>query len=415
MKPESKYITSTMVGTFLEYFNYMLFAFLTPTLAPLFFPAQSSVASLLMAWGAFFICFIARPFGAVLFGHLGDRFGRQKALSLSLILMAVPTILMGFIPAYEEIGIMAPVLLIFCRLLQGFSISSEYNGGSIYLTEMAKHYKGFLASLIPCASGLGILAASLITLLSINMTIPVISTEGWRIAFIFTGIIAGGIGYYMRRSLPETPAFIQLQKRKGIVKIPFFTILQQGKLELLICIILSAYLGFASWTILVYMASYLKINLGFDTKIALALIAMTGLVEALFSPLFGFLSDIFRRRLVLSIAAMCMTVLSIPLFVLLQTDNIVLIAGVLIILAICLAAFDGPLSAFLPLRFSIYMRYSGLAIGFNIGAGVIGGSSPLLLTWLSSYNENHLLPGFFLAGLSFISVVTLWLLKDKVQ
>jgi MHS family proline/betaine transporter-like MFS transporter len=202
---------SNALGTFLEYFDYTLYGFSAPLIAHLFFPTKDRLSSLLLAWGIFFISFLVMPFGAVFLGHLGDRLGRRSVLTACILMMGIPTCAISFLPTYQQIGILAPILLTLCRILQGFAISGEFAGCSVYLYETARRYKGFLASITTCASGFGMLIASLWIFLFTHFQLieHLVTSHYWRLPFVVAGLSIAVIGFYLRRSLLETPSFVE--------------------------------------------------------------------------------------------------------------------------------------------------------------------------------------------------------------
>lgn len=408
----TKLFFSTAIGTFLEYFDYTLYGFSAPIIAHIFFPTANPALALLMTWGVFSISFVIRPLGAFIFGHYGDRIGRRKILSLSILLMAAPTIALGLIPSYATIGIVAPILLLLCRITQGLAISAESCGSAIYLIEMTKKYKGFVAGSMVSTCGLGIFASSLLVMaFSDHATFSFI--EAWRLPFIIAGTILGMVGVYLRVNLPETPEFEQVIKQNALHKNPFYEVLKNNKITLLASLLVSAYIGTSTYVIMVYMSSFLQNSLMIAAHTTLLLTAIASLTWALFSAVFGLLTDLYNRRNVMLIGIVAMALFAVPAFILIKSGSIPLILLTLVILATFQAVCDGPLTAYFSNLYTAQTRYSGIGVSFNFGYGVIGGTSPFFLSLLFTKYHNDLLPGIYLSVFAFIAAFSLWTMHRK--
>lgn len=408
----TKLYFSTAIGTFLEYFDYTLYAFSAPIIAHLFFPAANPALSLIMTWGTFSVSFLTRPLGAFIFGHYGDRIGRRKILTLSILLMAIPTIVLGLTPSYATIGVAAPISLLICRLMQGFAVSVESNGSSIYLLEMTKKYKGLIAGSMVSSCGLGVFASSLFVMAFSNHLIFGF-IETWRLPFIIAGSIIGIVGIYLRRHLPETLEFQQAVQQKALHQTPLYEVLKNKRIPFLSCLITSTYIGTATYAVMVYMPSFLQSNLMLPERTTLLLTSMGSLAWALFATVFGLLTDFYNRGTVMFIGLTIMAIIVVPAFMLINTGSLILIAVALIALGISQAACDGPLVAYFSNLFTPQTRYTGIGVSFNIGCGVIGGSAPFILSLLFAKYHNHLLPGIYLAAIAFIAAVSLRALQQK--
>jgi MHS family proline/betaine transporter-like MFS transporter len=399
-------IFTNTIGTILEYLDATLYGFFAVIIATTFFPKEDQLSAILLSWGVFTVSFIARPFGALLFGYLGDRFGRKKALTGTITLMAAATISIGFIPSYSKIGILAPICLVLCRIMQGLAVSSEYTGSSIYVIESMEKNHGLFSGITTAAGSSGIFLASLLAVTFSNLHIE----NYWRIAFICAGGLIGSVGYYLRTKQPESQAFLTAIAAKALYKKPVRTLLKTQASNFLSCIFLSMYIGVAIYTILIYSSSYLT-NLGVDNKTALGISTMLALTEACLSPFFGYMSDRFGLRRTLTFATISMMVLATPLFLLITYKSLPLTTLALIILAALVAAFDGPLAAYLIGRFDVPVRHSGVSLSYNLGAALLGGATPLTLTYLIHTTHNELVPAFALTIFALIS--TIILIKQK--
>lgn len=229
MKKSYKAIFAAMVGNALEYYDVMLYGFFATMLAPLFFPTENQTISIISSFGTFAAGFLMRPLGGMIFGHLGDKFGRQKALVLAIFLVTIPTFTIGILPTYVEIGIAAPIILVICRLLQGLCVGGEYSGASIFVIEYSKKGQETFAGSILTASGLfgGVIG----TFLGFICTLSFMPSWGWRIPFLL-GSLMGLVGYYIRKNVNESPDFMR-HKNEKVAKVPLFLVFQNRKINLL--------------------------------------------------------------------------------------------------------------------------------------------------------------------------------------
>ena len=223
---QRKSIIAAVSGTTLEYYDFMLYMHFLFILSPLFFPTDNLVVARMIGMATFALGFVMRPIGGLVFGHLGDRFGRKRALALSIILISLPTFIIGVLPTYAQIGLLAPVILLTCRLLQSFCLGGEATGATVFLVEHAKRgYEGRIGSLLNVGGELG---GILGTSLGVIFTLAFMPEWGWRVPFIMGGLF-GWIGFYIRSRTSETPAFRQAQQQKSLVLRPFMQVLKRDK------------------------------------------------------------------------------------------------------------------------------------------------------------------------------------------
>lgn len=373
-KTSYRQLVATLSGVFLEYFDYTLYGFSAPFIAHLFFPAENSLTSLLLIWAVFGISFLVRPFGAIIFGHFADRIGRRSVLMITIVLMSLATIAIGCIPTYEKIGFFAPITLLLCRILQGLAVSTEYSGCSTYLLEFKKSRKGLSSGIITSASGFGMFAASLLVLL--------FHTINWRIPFIIAGIVVGLLGFYFRIGLQESPEFLEAAAQKKLVRFPFLELIFKTPKLLLKTIIISAFAGVAIITLEIYLPTYLQLNFAIAKKSTLQLSTYLALVEACFAILCGYISDYIGQQKMMMLSGLLMLIGIFPLLQLFNAHNIFFWYISATLLAIIIAAVDGPIAAYLTGCFETKTRYSGVSLSYNLGAALIGGLSPGLLILL---------------------------------
>lgn len=382
MKISFKMLFATLSGVFLEYFDYTLYGFSAPFIAHQFFPAEKPQLELLLTWAVFAISFLVRPLGTILFGHLADRFGRRQILIITIVLMSISTIGIGALPSYHHIGVIAPIALIACRILQGLAVSTEYSGCSTYLMEFIRQRRGLLSGIITSASGFGVFAASLLVLLFNALPAHLFWLANWRWPFIFAGVVVGLLGLLLRLNLTESPEFLQIKQQQQILKVPLWHLLREQPKALLQGIIVSAAVGSAIILIEIYLPTYLQTELHFSEKLALALSTFIALFEACLAIACGLLSDILGKVKTIFIGMVLMLLSIIPCLLLFHVPSTFIWFLAATWLALLVALGDGPIAAFLTQQFNTNVRYSGVSICYNIGAGIFGGFGPSVVLFL---------------------------------
>ncbi len=396
-RPSWSLIISCTLGTFLEFFDYTLYAYFAVIISHEFFPLYSTQIQWLATWSVFAIGCLVRPLGALVFGHFADRIGRKKILPYTILLMAFPTVGIGLLPGYDSWGWLSPAMLLLCRIVQGLSISAEYNGCSVYCVENQWRNSGFLASITPFSCGLGMLGASLLALCC---------SQNWRIPFIVAGATVGIIGWIMRRNLPETAEFSNLLREETTQRFPLKAIMRHQKFSVLVNIICSAYMGSASYLLLVYMPSYLQKEFSMSTVNSLKFTVLLTSLEAAACLLFGWLSDRFEQWKTMLLACFCTLIISLLMFII--SDSFSLFLLCVVFLTVFLGAFDGPLTSYLPKLVPTSLRYSATAFGYNIGGAAIGGAGPIIVTYfIQRTNEPKSVLISYLAFWAFLALIFL--------
>ncbi|MBA2649456.1 MAG: MFS transporter [Legionella sp.] len=409
MNGSLKIISANVIGTTLEYFDYALYGFSIPIIATLFFPSNSPLNSILLAWSTLIISLLIRPFAAVVLGYYGDRIGRKKILNFTVLMMAFSTILFGLIPTYSQIGIMAPVLLLICRIAQGFAVSAEYNGSCIYLIEMFSNRKSLVASMVVFACGLGVMAASVLTLLFLSSSITYNNHFYlWRVPFIVGGALAGSIGFYLINGIPESQAFLAAKTNNRILKNPFRDLFKSQKSLMLSAMFLSGYCGTATYILTIYLSLYLQTVVGIEMQQALLIVIIGSFIGTLTIPMFGLISDAKGQRNVMLISLIATILLSVPAFFIIQTKSTGIIIMAVSVISVCNAAFCSPFASLIPGLFQPEMRYSGMGISFNFGAALMGGLAPMIITLLTGLTNSALVPGIYMMIFAMLSFVILW-------
>jgi MHS family proline/betaine transporter-like MFS transporter len=410
-------VLATAMGNAMEWFDFGIYSYLAVVIGRVFFPGSGD-NGLIFSLAAFAVAFLARPFGGAFFGMLGDRVGRKRVLATTIVLMAAATFSIGLIPSHDQIGIWAPVLLYVARLVQGFSTGGEYSGASTFITESAPdRRRGFFASFLEVGTLTGFVAgAALVTLLTAVLGDQTMEAWGWRVPFLLAGPL-GLIGLWMRLRLPETPAFERMEREAAdrTASNRFRDVVLQHARTTLLAMALVLALNVTNYLVLSYMPNYLGGTLGYDATHSLLLTVATMLAMLVAIPFVGRLTDRVGRRPVLAAACLGYVVLSLPALWLLQRGTIVSILVGLLLLGLCQALFLGTTPSALPAMFPTAIRYSGMAIAYNVSASLFGGTAPLVAESLVRATGNAYMPAFYamLAGL--IGLVAVAMMRETAQ
>lgn len=410
--PLRKAITSSFLGNFVEWFDYALYGYLSATIATVFFPEDEGRTALVKTFGLFALSFLIRPVGAVVWGHIGDRYGRKTALSWSILLMAGATTCIALLPGHATIGVAAPVLLLTFRLIQGFSAAGEYAGASTLLTELAPIRKrGFVAAVVPASTASGLLLGSLMAaLLTGILDDAAMESWGWRIPFLIAAPL-GLVGLVIRRHLDESTAFTEAiaeaakaneEAGPGAKHRPLLEVFREPR-ALLIAFSAAVLNAIGFYVILSYMPTYLSEELGQDDTDAF-IAASVALFAYIFSVLLtGWMSDRMGRRKIMLTASFAFIVAAVPAFLLLDGAGLVLVILIQIAMGMVLALNDGVLPAFLSEQFSTGVRLTGFAVTFNIANAVFGGTAPMLATLLIGWTGMTVAPAFYLMAAALVT------------
>lgn len=421
------------VGNAMEWFDFGIYAYLAVTIGKVFFPGEGST-QLLASFTAFAASFLVRPLGGLFFGPLGDRIGRKKILALTMMLMATGTFCIGLIPSYETIGVASPILLLVCRLVQGFSTGGEYGGAATFIAEYAPDKRrGYFGSFLELGTLSGYTgAAGLILVLNTTLGPDTMLDWGWRIPFLVGGPI-GVVGLYLRMKLDETPAF---QKRaaelshspnagaeqadspklsENMPQKEIKTIFVEQWRTLLLCIGLVAAYNVTDYMLLSYMPAYLTSALDYKNSMELvaAIIAMVAMMTVL--QRVGHLNDRFGRKPVLLAGMIGFLVLTVPAFALFQQGSFLAVLCGLLVLGACLVCLLGTMSATLPALFPTDVRYGSLSIGYNLATALFGGTAPGVMTYLVDATGNNLAPAYYASGAALVGIVAILCMKETAQ
>ncbi len=397
--PRSKVATVLRVtsGNFLEMFDFFLFGFYATYIAKAFFPADSEFASLMFTFMAFGAAFLMRPLGAVFLGAYVDRIGRRKGLITTLSIMACGTILIAFVPGYETIGLLAPVLVLIGRLLQGFSAGVELGGVSVYLSEMATPgHKGFWVSWQSGSQQVAIMFAAIIGFLVNRFLMPAeVSAWGWRIPF-FIGCMIIPFLFYIRRSLEETPEFLA-RKHRPTLQETFASLARNWRIVVL-GMLLVAMTTISFYTITVYTPTFGKTVLKLSDTDNLIVTFCVGLSNFIWLPVMGALSDrIGRRPILLLFSALTLLTAYPALSWLVGNPSFANMLVTLLWLSFLYGAYNGAMVVALTEIVPASVRTAGFSLAYSLATALFGGLTPLISTSLIKLTGNGAAPAFWMA------------------
>lgn len=383
------------IGNILEFYDFALYGVMTPLLSPIFFAKADTDLTAFFSFSVLFIGFLARPLGAILFGHFGDRFGRKRGLCGSLMMMALATTLIGVLPTYQQIGVIAPALLVFARFLQGLSAGGEGYGGVIFSLEHSttSETHGRLSALMSAAAIMGLILA---TVMSALVGFMIDSAPNiWRLPFCLGGLI-GLWGLFLRRSLKETPMFSEIANKNMTPKHPLRETISGAWRSVLVAFGISCFAGGLQLTLAGYVTIYLVTykQMPFSSMSLLNSVCLT-----LYIPLLifmGTLADRWSHVRMMRVAAVLTCLLALPIYGLLQSKNIIVVAmaqiGLTLLSALCIA----PKSAVLFRLFPTELRYTGMSLGYTMGVSFFGGAMPLINHSLILKTGNAMAPAWIL-------------------
>ncbi|WP_218647521.1 glycine betaine/L-proline transporter ProP [Sphingobium lactosutens] len=409
-------VGAAALGNAMEWFDFGVYGYIAVTLGHVFFPSSDPALQLIATFATFTVAFLVRPLGGLVFGPLGDRYGRHRILALTMILMAAGTFAIGLIPSYAQIGIGAPLMLLAARLVQGFSTGGEYGGAATFIAEYSTDRKrGLMGSWLEFGTLGGYIAgAGTVTALQMALSDAQMLDWGWRVPFLVAGPL-GLLGLYMRLKLEETPAFQayseQVDARESD-RPRLGTLFRLHWRQLLKCVGLVLVFNVTDYMLLTYMPNYLSVTMGYAETKGLLLIIIVMLVMMPLNIAGGLFSDRLGRRPMIIGACLALMILSIPCMLLIGTGNDALIFLGLMVMGIVLVCFTSSMPSTLPALFYTPVRYSGLSIAFNLSVSLFGGTTPLITAWLVQTTGDPLVPAYYLMGAGLIGVITMLTVRE---
>ncbi|WP_233799680.1 MFS transporter [Paraburkholderia sp. HP33-1] len=406
-------VVAAVIGNALEWYDFAAFGFLTVVITPLFFPAANDYSSILLTTATFGVAFVMRPVGGIVLGLYADRAGRKAALSLVIALMTLGILLLAIAPPYSAIGIAAPVMVVLGRLLQGFSAGGEFGSATALLIEAAPFSKrGFYGSWQMSGQAAALLLGAVVgALITHGLSPDALKSWGWRVPFII-GLIIGPIGFYIRRHLADSEAFLFAQKNAPRATLREVFTRHSGSVLCGLGLVIA--LSVTTYVLISYLPTFAVTQLKLPYAQSFYAVIVGNLLLAALSPLTGAWSDRIGRK-ALSLWSLALTfVLIYPLFAWLagepSVSKLVLVQA---LLSITLAGYYGPFGALIAELFPANVRSVGLALAYNVAVMVFGGFGPFVVTWLINATGSPLAPTWYvMAGLA-LSIVALACIRGQ--
>ncbi|MEL4888154.1 MHS family MFS transporter [Pectobacterium betavasculorum] len=413
----NKVIVASLIGTAIEFFDFYIYATAAVLIFPhIFFPQGDPTAATLQSLATFAIAFVARPIGSAVFGHLCGRVGRKVTLVASLLTMGVSTVLIGLLPTYETIGILAPILLAIARFGQGLGLGGEWGGAALLATENAPSNKRALYGSFPqLGAPIGFFFANgTFLLLSWLLTEEQFMSWGWRVPFVASAVLVL-VGLYVRISLHEAPVFTKAVKAGKQVRMPLGTLLRKH----MKVTILGTFIMLATYTLFYIMTVYsmtygttpVPKGLGFSRNSFLLMLMVAVIGFGLMVPVAGYLADAFGRRKTMITITCLMIVFSMLFPYMLGSGNQALVMGFLVLGLSIMGLTFGPMGALLPELFPTEVRYTGASFSYNVSS-ILGASvAPYIAAWLTA-NYGLFYVGVYLAAMASLTLIALLLTKE---
>jgi MFS family permease len=407
-------VIASTVGTAIEWYDFFLYSTITGLVfAPLYFPNSDPLTGTLQAFGIYAVGFVARPVGAAIFGHYGDRLGRKSALIATLMLMGVATFLVAFVPTHARIGIWGAVILTILRFVQGIGVGGEWGGSVLLSMEWAQsnQHRGYIASWPQFGVPAGLFLSNLAVLGFSTLSGPQFLSWGWRIPFLLSAVLVA-LGLYIRLGILETPVFARLSAEKRIERAPVVEVFKRQPREILLTALCRMGEQAPFYISSAFVFAYGTGTLHLRREFLLTAVLAATIVSFAAIPLFGHLSDRFGRKRIYMLGAAFTGVYGFVYFGLLDTR-----APMLVFLAIAASLIPhdmmyGPQAALIAESFPGRLRYSGASLGYQLSSVIAGGPAPLIATWLLARYRSGTPIAIFILGCAIVSLVSTSFLRD---
>lgn len=408
-----KILTANVAGNVMEWYDFALYGYFATIISSLFFPADNHIASLLATFGVFAAGFLMRPIGGALFGYIGDKISRRRTLLLSVICMAASTTALGLLPTYAQVGIIAPILIVIVRLIQGLSVGGEFSGSVTYVAESAPLSKrGLFTSFSNVGGNIGmLLGVGFSTLITSTMPESMVMSWGWRLPFLFGALL--GVGSYILRRQLNTSEVFKKHEQRHKNRSPFRKLFHQNRKQLVVGTLMAAGYGVFYYLAAVYLPTYLHtyFNIPLDTALGINTVGIALLLIAI--PFYSLISDNYIKRkrfLMLSFGIMAVT--AYPIFMLLESSSLGAISVAQIAFLLIVGIIEGCAPAFFAELFKTSDRLTGYSISFNLGMGIVGGATPMISTWLIKVTGLLSAPAFLLIVAVLVAGGALFFVRD---
>ncbi len=407
-------VVASTVGTTIEWYDFLIYSTMTGLVfGKVFFSGSDPLIDTLKAFGVFFIGFIARPIGAAIFGHYGDRIGRKATLIVTLLMTGLATAAVGLVPGYDSIGLWGAVILTLLRLIQGIGVGGEWGGSVLLAMEWARSNKnrGFLASWPQFGAPAGLFLANLMVLLFSELSGDQFLVWGWRIPFLLS-IIMVGVGLWIRLGILETPVFAKLIAENRVERAPTLEVLKRQPKTVALTALLRLAEQSPGYIFNAFIFTYGTQVLGADRNLLLMGLIATTALGFLWCPIAGALSDKVGRRQMYIIGCIFVAVFTFIYFMLLDTKEPLLIFIAVALSFIPVMTMYGPEAALIAEAFTPRLRYSGASLGYQLASIIAGGPAPFISTWLFSTYNSTIPIGLYVVVCAIISIAATLMLPD---
>ena len=413
-----KIVWSSVIGTAVEWYDFLIYGAATALVFnKIFFAAGNAALATIAAFGTYAVGFLARPLGAAIFGHFGDRVGRKAMLAITIIVMGLGTFLIGLLPTYQQIGIAAPILLIGLRFLQGIGLGGEWGGAVLMVVENCPtHKRGLLGSMVQVGNPVGNIAAIGMFALVAQLPENDFMTWGWRIPFLIS-ILLVGVGLYIRLRMEETAAFRQVKAKNEVAKLPVVEIFTHHRRPFFTAVGLKiseiAYASIGG----VFVMSYATSGLGMSRNVVLNGAFLSSLVALIAIPVFGWLSDRVGRKTMFFASCAFSALFAFPLFWLLNTrDPTIVVLTIVIAITFGQMVMFGIGAPWYSELFDARLRYSGASLGFQVGAALSGGLTPLIAASLMAWSGGATWPvSLFLIACALVTAFAAYMAPEMAN
>jgi MFS transporter, MHS family, proline/betaine transporter len=406
-------IVAASVGNALEFYEILVYGYFAVTISKVFFPAADEAVSLLVTLGTFGVSFLARPVGAIFLGAYGDRKGRKQALTLSILLMTIGTGLMTIMPSYGSVGLLAPILVIAARLLQGFSVGGEFASSTAFLVEHRPDRAGFFASWQWSSQGLAaLIATGFGVLLTTTLSAADLQAWAWRIPFAF-GLLIGPVGYYVRSRMTETPEFLDAGAGEARAPLRELFVDQWDRLLLTVGAVVAST---SSQYILVFMPTYAIRELGLPQSTGFAAAVAAAALQTVVVPLVGLWVDRVGQTRIMIGAALLFFLTSYPAFALLNAyASLAVLMAMVCWISLLKSFFSGALPSLMARIFPVGTRVTGMSLAYNIAVPIFGGFAPFFAQSLIDITGTKLAPSYYMMATALLSLAALIALRRRFR
>ncbi len=411
-----KSVVSSSIGNVLEWYQYTLYAYFATVISTLFFPANNPYVSMIMTFLAFSIGLAARPIGGIIFGYIGDKFSRKRMLVWTMLLMSVPTLFIGLLPTYAQIGILAPIFLVVLRIMQGVALGGEFGASCVYLYESVPQKKrGFFGCLALTGVGTGlVLGSCTIFIVEMYVSQEAIYAYAWRIPF-FISVLGAIIAFYMRKSLLETEDFIMAKENSTLIANPFMEMLRNHKTKLLHLFAIFFTTQISFFIVFIFGKSLMIKFLNYDNHTAGKFNLFTVMSYTVATVIFGYLSDKVNKKYIILAGTLGILVSAYPFIAVLKAGNApFVILMFCLLMGVLIGMTEGTLNPLTAESFPTNIRATSVAFCWNFTSVVFGGSAPIISMWLIERFNNsvEIVAYYLMIACTITALTTLFLIKS---